>query len=174
MLDWIGSLRVSERSKGRLVLALSRTTRWAGLGLAVLGAYLTARAWEINAWLALVPAAGVALGVLLTSLKRRMVFDREAGVLRLEQSALGMASQSVVPLFHLRAVVVVGHPANLGEGGIRGARYVAYLDRRVGEAIYLDEARRCARLLHMAELIAEIAELRLEYEAMPRAAGDEL
>ena len=55
------------------------------------------------------------------------------------------------------------------------ARYVAYLDRRVGEAIYLDESRKCAGLLRLAEVIADVAELRLEYDATPgvAAGGDD-
>jgi hypothetical protein len=52
------------------------------------------------------------------------------------------------------------------------ARYVAYLDRRVGSAIFLDESARCADLLPMAEAIAEVAELRLEYDATFRASGN--
>jgi hypothetical protein len=63
-------------------------------------------------------------------------------------------------------VVIVARPRIDGVRGLPAqARYVAYLDRRVGEAIYLDEARRCASLLRMAEAIADVAELRLEYEA---------
>jgi hypothetical protein len=48
------------------------------------------------------------------------------------------------------------------------SRFVAYLDRRVGEVVYLDESRRCAALLKLAEAIADVAEVRLEYEAPPQ------
>jgi hypothetical protein len=69
-------------------------------------------------------------------------------------------------LFHLRAVVVAAHPHTNGRT-IPMSRYTAYVERRVGEPIYLDEARRCARLLRMAEAISEATELRFEYEAIP-------
>jgi hypothetical protein len=52
--------------------------------------------------------------------------------------------------------------------------FVAYLDRRVGDAIFLDESRRSAGLFRMAEAIADVAELRLEYEAAPTAEDEAL
>jgi hypothetical protein len=62
--------------------------------------------------------------------------------------------------------VVMARPrGEISRGLPAAARYIAYLDRRVGEAIFLDEARRCAALLRMAEAIADVAELRLEYNA---------
>ena len=97
------------------------------------------------------------------------------GVLRVDQSAFGVSNRAVVPLFHLRAVVIVAKSGGaIGDLGINmpgGARYVAYLDRRVGDAIYLDESRRRAGLWRMAEAIADVAELRLEYEASPTVAA---
>ena len=164
MFDWIGSLRVRERTSGRVVLALSRTTQTAGLVLLVLGALVAARAWPVSAWLAFLPAMIALLGVLLATLKRQLVIDREAGVLRVDQSAFGLANRQVVPLFHLRAVVIAVRPKH-DLGFTSSSRYIAYLDRRVGEAIYLDEARRCAALMRLAEAIADVAELRLEYDA---------
>ena len=170
MFDWIGSLKVRERTSGRVVLALSRTTRSAGLVLLVLGAVVAARAWPVSAWLAFLPGMVALLGALLATLRRELVVDREAGVLRVDQSAFGLASRQVVPLFHLRAVVIAARPRH--DIGLTSAgRYIAYLDRRVGEAIYLDEARRCASLMRLAEAIADVAELRLEYDAQ---ASDEV
>ncbi|HWM86844.1 MAG TPA: hypothetical protein VNO33_13420, partial [Kofleriaceae bacterium] len=68
----------------------------------------------------------------------------------------------------------VARPRTDGARGLPAtARYVAYLDRRVGDAIYLDEARRCAALLRMAEAIADVAELRLEYEAAAEMPAEE-
>ena len=166
MFDWIGSLRIRERSAGRVVLSLSRSTQLAGLILVVIGSVVTAGAWPVSVWLAFLPALLALFGALLATLRRELVVDKEAGVLRVDQSAFGLANRQVVPLFHLRAVVVMARPrGEISRGLPAAARYIAYLDRRVGEAIYLDEARRCASLLRMAEAIADVAELRLEYSA---------
>jgi len=173
MFDWIGSLRIRERSSARVVLSLSRGTQLAGLLLLVIGAIVAVRAWPVSVWLAFLPGLVAVLGVLLATLRRELVVDKAAGVLRVDQSAFGMGNRQVVPLFHLRAVVVMERPRSaleLGRALPASARYIAYLDRRVGDAIFLDEARRCAALLRMAEAIADVAELRLEYEA----AADEL
>jgi hypothetical protein len=48
--------------------------------------------------------------------------------------------------------------------------YVAYVERRVGGTIHLDEARRPGPLLALAEAISEVAELRLVYDATTRVA----
>lgn len=176
MLDWIGSLRLRESSPLRVVLSLSRSTQVTGWVLVAAGAYAAQLVWPMARWLALAPALLAALGLVLATLQRRLIFDREAGVLRIDQRALGLGHRSVVPLFHLRAVVIAARP----EEGIVAAlrerartRYVAYVDRRVGDAIYLDESRRCATLLRLGEAIAEVAELRLEYDAMSQASGTE-
>lgn len=170
MTDWIGSLRLREHTPLRVVLSLSRTTRIIGWALLAGGAYLALLVWTISPFLVAIPGLIALLGALLASLERELVFDREAGVLRVSQRALGMGNEVVVPLFHLRAVVIVARSvAGAVLPGSISSRYVAYLDRRVGEAIYLDESRRCASLLHMAEAIADVAELRLEYDAMSRA-----
>jgi hypothetical protein len=49
---------------------------------------------------------------------------------------------------------------------------VAYVERRIGGTIHLDEARRPAPLLKLAEAISDVAELRLEYDATRIAASD--
>ncbi len=168
MLDWIGSLRIRETTPLRVVLALSPLTRLVGLVLLFAGGYATYRAWAISPWLAVAPGLLAVLGLLLASLHRRMVFDREAGVLRVDQRVIGLGSRAVVPLFHLRAVVIRARPA----AGLpvlsrlaAPARYVAIIERRVGDDIFLDESRRCAYLLRIAEAISEVAEIRLEYDA---------
>ncbi|HWN68344.1 MAG TPA: hypothetical protein VNM90_11950 [Haliangium sp.] len=172
MLDWIGSLRLRERSSMRVVLSLSRSTLVAGwllIGASSLLAYLI---WPLSAWLLAIPVAGILGGGLLCSLRRTLIFDREGGVLEVEQGAFGTAKRATIPLFHLRAVVIVARAeARLLGALASSARYVAYLDRRVGNAIYLDESARCADLLPMAEAIAEVAELRLEYDATSQASG---
>jgi hypothetical protein len=172
MFDWIGSLRVRETSDMRVVLSLSRSTRVVGGLLFVAAAAATWWVWAISHWLAITPAALAALGALLMTMKRELVFDRDAGVLRVDQSALGLTSRSVVPLFHLRAVVIVARdqgPRDKLRELVGPRKFVAYVERRVGDAIYLDESKRCASLLAMAEKIADVAELRLEYDATWRA-----
>lgn len=172
MLDWIGSLRLRERSSMRVVLALSRSTLVAGWLMIVASALLAYLTWAISVWLLALPAAGGLGGALLCSLRRTLIFDREGGVLEVEQGAVGMVKRATIPLFHLRAVVIVARAdARLLGALAPSARYLAYLDRRVGNAIYLDEAARCADLLPMAEAIAEVAELRLEYDATFQASG---
>jgi len=151
---------MSDRSPRRVVLTMSRATRLYGWLLVAAGALLIAPVWSLNAWFALLPASVALVGLMLATLQRRLVFDQEAGTFRQEQQVLGVTSSLEVPLFHLRAVVVVAQP----RGNARN-RYVAFVDRRVGEPIYLDEARRVARLMKIAEAVAEVAELRLEYEA---------
>lgn len=172
MLDWIGSLRLRERSSKRVVVSLSRSTLVAGWLMIAGSALLGYLIWSVSVWMLAVPAAGVMGGGLLCSLRRTLIFDREGGVLEVEQGAFGKVKRATIPLFHLRAVVIVARAdARLLGVLAPSSRYVAYLDRRVGAAIYLDESARCADLLPMAEAIAEVAELRLEYDATARASG---
>ena len=157
----------------RVELSLARGTRLFGVVLIVAGIYLGSMAMPVSHWLLVLPGIVVGLGAALATLRRELVFDRSDGVLRIDQRTFGIPTRSVVPLFHLRAVVIIVRPdSSLRRfGSISASKYVAYVDRRVGDAIYLDEARRCAGLLKMAEAIAEVAELRLEYDAMSQAGG---
>ena len=174
MFDWIGSLRITERNRMRVALKLSRATRLVGWALVLSGALLAWRAWSVSLWLAMIPISVLLFGMAVTSLRREMVFDREAGVLRYDQSAFGFRNRQVIPLFHLRAVVIVARATHLPRRLLSGTGFVAYVDRRVGDAIFLDEARRSAGLFRMAEAIAEVADLRLEYEAAPPVEGEAL
>ncbi len=167
MFDWIGSLRVVEKARSRVVLGLGPSTQLAGAAMFVLGGLLALRAFPLSWWLASIPGSVALFGVVVFSLKRRLEFDKEDGVLRVSQSAFGIGSTTVVPLFHLRAIVIVARPTRFGSRNIDGTGFVAYIDRRVGEAIYIDEARRSKSLFRMAEAVADLAELRLEYEVSP-------
>lgn len=159
MLDWLGSVQVRKRTPTRVELDLTRATAWTGWAIAGLGT------WIVFAWHALwVTFAGLlvlGLGALLATLRRKLMFDRSDGLLRIEQRILGVRRRAAIPLFHLRAVVVSAR----GRG-----MYVAYVERRIGGTIHLDEARRPAPLLELAEAIAEVAELRLVYDATTRIA----
>ena len=160
MLDWLGSVAVRKRSATRVELDLTRATAWTGWGIAGGGGWLITlgAVWAIG-----LGGLAIAAGVLLGTLRRRLVFDREDGLLRIEQRVLGIRRRAAIPLFHLRAVVVAA----------RRGIYVAYVERRVGGTIHLDEARKPAGLLALAEAISEVAELRLVFDATTRAAVPE-
>ena len=161
MLDWLGSVAVRKRSATRVELELTRATSWAGWGLAGGGAWIVSLT---TVWAYVLGAVAIGAGVLLGTLQRRLVFDREDGLLRIEQRVFGIRKRAAVPLFHLRAVVVSAR---------RGGIYVAYVERRVGGTIHLDEARRSAPLYALAKAISEVAELRLVFDATTRAAASD-
>lgn len=161
MLDWLGSVQVRNRTDERVELELTRGTSWTGWALASGGAWLVMLS---SLWATVGGAIVIALGALLGTLQRRLVFDRADGLLRIEQRILGIRRHAAIPLFHLRAVVVAAR---------RPGFYVAYVERRVGGTIHLDEARRPAPLLALAEAIADVAELRLVYDATTRVAASD-
>lgn len=167
MLDWIGTLRVRARTPRRVELCLTRSTTVAGwvlgAGAAALGVLIGRGQWPAIAWA--LPVAITVVAALLATVRRTLVFDRDDGVLHVEQRLFGITSRAVVPMFHLRAVVIA---ARLGARV--GPRFIAYVDRRIGNPIHLDESQRCATLLPIAEAIAEVAELRLVYDATTKAA----
>ena len=161
MLDWLGSVAVRQRTDKRLELDLTRATAWTGWGMAGVGAWLFTLA---TLWASLLGVLILAIGVLLGTLRRRLVFDREDGLLQIEQRVLGIRRRAAIPLFHLRAVVVSARRRGL---------YVAYVERRVGGTIHLDEARRPGPLLELANAIAEVTELRVVYDATTRVAASD-
>jgi hypothetical protein len=160
VLDWLGSVQIRMRSTARVELDLTRATGWTGWALAAAGAYLVTLG-HLGATLGGLVVFGV--GILLATLRRRLVFDRDEGLLRSEQRILGIRRRAAIPLFHLRAVVVAA----------RRGMYVAYVERRLGGTIHLDEARRSAPLLALAEAISEVAELRLVFDATTRVAASD-
>jgi hypothetical protein len=161
VLDWLGSVQIRNRSGSRVELDLTRATTWTGWAFVAGGTSLVlVAAW----WAHALGAVLVAIGVLLATLRRKLVFDRDDGLLRTEQRILGVHRRTAIPLFHLRAVVVSAR---------RGGLYVAYVERRLGGTIHLDEARRPGPLLTLAEAICEVAELRLVYDATTRAAASD-
>lgn len=161
-------MRIRRASPLRVELSLSWGTTAAGIALTAIALYAARALWPVSHWLATIPAALAVLGVAIATLERTIVFDRTAGVMVVRQRLFGLRSRAVIPLFHIRAVVIQARSG----GGVAGTlalssavRYTAHVERRVGGPIFLDESRRCARLLRLAEAIAEVAEVRLEYDA---------
>jgi hypothetical protein len=161
VLDWLGSVQIRKRTESRVELDLTRATAWTGWALAGVGV----RVLLIHAiWATIAGLLLLGSGVLLATLRRTLVFDRDDGLLRSEQRILGIRRRAAIPLFHLRAVVVSAR---------RGGIYVAYVERRIGGTIHLDEARRAGPLLALAEAVADVAELRLVYDATTRIAASD-
>jgi hypothetical protein len=160
VLDWLGSVQIRKRTGTRVELDLTRATAWTGWALSAIGGYLCAR----GGWALLAGVIVLGIGILLATLRRKLVFDRDEGLLRSEQRIFGIRRRAAIPLFHLRAVVVAAR---------RGGMYVAYVERRLGGTIHLDEARRSAPLLALAEAISEVAELRLVFDATTRVAASD-
>jgi len=158
VLDWLGSVQIRKQTPTRVELDLTRATGWTGWGLSGIGMRLVTLG---VLWGFALGGGVLVLGLMLATLRRRLVFDREDGLLRSEQRVFGLRRRAAIPLFHLRAVVVAAR---------RGGMYVAYVERRVGGTIHLDEARHPGPLLALAEAISEVAELKLIYDATTRAA----
>jgi hypothetical protein len=160
VLGVLGSLRVSRRSARRIELALTRSTHVVGWTLTVASVALAVWLATWSVWGAALPALVAALGLVVATMRQHLVFDREDGVLRIEQRLAGIPSSAVIPLFHLRAVVVKSRP----RGG-----YVVMVERRVGDPIVLDTADTAAGLYTLAQAVAEVAQLRLVYDATAAA-----
>jgi hypothetical protein len=160
VLDWLGSVQIRTRTSTRVELDLTRATAWSGWALTGIGGYLITLD---NVWATLGGLMVLGLGILLATLRRKLIFDREEGLLRSEQRIFGIRRRAAIPLFHLRAVVVAA----------RRGIYIAYVERRLGGTIHLDEARRSAPLLALAEAISEVAELRLVFDATTRVAASD-
>lgn len=161
MLDWLGSVQIRRRTGARVELELTRGTAWTGWAFAAAGVGLLSLT---PLWTALLGAFALAAGILLGTLRRSLIFDRDEGLLRSEHRILGVRRRMAIPLFHLKAVVVEARRAGI---------YVAHIERRLGGVIHLDEARRPGPLLALAEAIGEVAELRVVFDATTRSAASD-
>lgn len=151
MLDWLASMAVVRRTERRVELAITAGTRWAGWMISAASSVIAAWAWAIAPIAAAAPALVAVAGLLLATTRRRLVFDRDDGLLRVEQRVLGVRSRLAVPLFHLRAVVIAAEEHH----------FVAYLERRVGGRIRIDDSRHLAPLMLLGRAICEVTQLRL-------------
>lgn len=150
-------MRVRSRSATRLVLSMGRLTTtlgWIGLASSLIAAFALA---PISRWLAGAACVVAAAAWLVASARHRLEFDRDDGVLRIDRRIGGLGTHAVIPLFHLRAVVV----RSRGEG--RG--FVAVLERRAGGTIVIDTSDRAAPLYRLVRSIADVTDLRLVYDA---------
>ena len=166
MFEGIGALRVRSATSARVELGLAPGTKVVGSIACAVGIVGVIAVIAASRWLAMLPGAIAAVGAMVASTRRSLVFDGNDGVLRVENSVFGITSRSIIPLFHLRAVVVETVPARHGGE----PTYIAYVERRVGGRIRLDEASRAAPLLRVAEAICRATELRMVFDASSRAA----
>jgi hypothetical protein len=106
----LGNIKLSQHSEQRLELTdslLVKTVGILGFSLLLLAAiFITSVSWLLAA---LCFAAALLVGSAALA-GRSLLFARDAGVLVLRHRTFGIPSQSVVPLFHLRAVVVAALP----------------------------------------------------------------
>ncbi|MBK7073788.1 MAG: hypothetical protein IPH44_15935 [Myxococcales bacterium] len=156
MLAEIGTMQVRSRSATRVVIAMGWSTAvigWAVLAIALSAAFALA---PTSRWLAGVACAVAFAAWLVATARHRLEFDRDDGVLRIERRIAGLGTRAVVPLFHLRAVVV--RRKRHGDG------FVAALERRNGEPIVIDSGERAAPLYELVRTIADVTDLRLVYD----------
>lgn len=157
----LGSLRIRARSARRIELAVSRMTQAIGWVISAAGA-LGGLWLAAHSTLAAVAAAVVAVvGVVIATMRHDLCFDREDGVLRIDERIAGLPRHAVVPLFHLKAVVVKAQATGRG--------FVALIERRVGEPIVLDTGDHPGPLYKLAQAVADVAGLRLVYDATARS-----
>ncbi len=151
----LGALRVTQRDEARLELSSGRLTSWVGWLMFVAALVVAWWVVAISTLLAGSCAVIAAIAATIATAERRLVFDRAAGVVIVSQRIFGISTKSVVPLFHLRAVVV-----KATEHG-----FVAYLERRLGENIELERDTSSPKLIALAQTIARSAGLRFVFSA---------
>ena len=153
-MSWFGRMVLRTGDRERVVLVRSiwpSLGGWAVALTSLVGAVVTLPLSRAVA-IAFVALAG--LGLLVATARRRIVVDTRDGVVRVEERWLGVPLRRVVPLFHVRAVMVVP----------RGDGFTAYLQLRVGDHIELDDARSPARLLRLARALTDATDWRLIYQ----------
>jgi hypothetical protein len=151
MLEWLAAVAIVRRTERRVELAVTSATTWAGWTVAAAASLAAWLSWSWSGPVAIMAAVIGALGGMFATARRRLVFDRDDGLLRVEQRILGVRSRLAIPLFHLRAVVICyehGH-------------YVSYVERRAGGRIRIDDARHLPSILAVARAICDVTQLRL-------------
>ncbi len=158
----LGSLRIRRRSARRIELAVSRLTHALGWVTAAVAAIagLWLATWSVT--IGVIAGLIAVGGAVVATMRHDLCFDRDDGVLRIDERLAGLPRHAVVPLFHLKAIVV---KARAGGG------FVVQIERRVGEPIVLDTDDRPGPLYTLAQAVADAAGLRLIYDATARATG---
>lgn len=151
----LGALRVTQRDEDRLELSSGRLAFWFGWTLCAVALVAAWWVFAVSTWLAGGCGVLASFAALFATAERRVVFDRAAGVVIVSQRIVGISTKSVVPLFHLRAVVVKAN----------GNGFVAYLDRRLGENIELERDTTSPKLVALAQTIARSTGLRYVFNA---------
>jgi len=153
----LGAMEIRSRSAAQIEIGIGRSTALAGWLCALVGTLAAIALAESSPWLI---GAAIAIGlggIIVATAVHQLIFDRDAGVLRIERSIAGLRSRTVVPLFHLRALVV--RSRGVGSG------YRAVIERRIGEPILIDTRDRPGPLYDLVRAIADVTELRLVYDA---------
>jgi hypothetical protein len=149
----MSAMKINQQTDERLLLSESRWVAVAGLLCGMLLVVFAILMWIISPWISLAFALGGVTVAAAASSNRTLLFARDAGVLVQRHRVFGVPTQSVIPLFHIRAVVVA--EANNGAG------YRCFLDRRIGGDIELDTNASAAPLIAVAKAVAATANLRL-------------
>lgn len=153
----LGAMKIRSQESARIELAIGRATAALGWTIALVTIAAAFALAPVSQWLAGVAFAASVLGVLVATAQHQMAFDRDDGVLRIERRIGGLGSRSVIPLFHLKALVVRSRGAGRG--------FIAVVERRVGEPIVIDTRDRPGPLYDLVRAVADVTELRLVYDA---------
>jgi hypothetical protein len=159
----LGSLRIRRRSARRIELTVSRATHLVGWLASGAGALGGAWLFAYSLFAAILAGLFALGGVVVATMRHDLCFDREDGVLRIDQRLAGVPRHAVVPLFHLKAIVVKARASGRG--------FEALIERRVGEPILLDTDDHPGPLYQLAQAVSDVAGLRLVYDATARAAS---
>jgi hypothetical protein len=152
----LGAMTIRRHSESHLELGIGWITSvvgWIGFVVALVAAFALA---PVSHWLAAVACLAAALAIVVATARHSLGFDRSDGVVRIHRRVAGIGAQSVVPLFHLRAVTVRPRPSGRG--------YVAVLERRNGNPIIIDTRDRPGPLYDLVRSIAAVTDLRLIYD----------
>lgn len=152
-MRWLSRLVLRARSSERVVLERSRWPALACGLAALLAGAAGVVAVPLSRTLAVALAATAGLAMLGATARRRIVVDLREGVVQVEERWFGVPLRRTVPLFHVRAVMIVA----------RGDGFAAFLQTRVGDPIELDEARTPQRLVRLAEALTATTDWRLIY-----------
>ena len=159
MLDRLGSLQLIEKSDVKVICGLSRELNTMGLVGGIVSAISSFVSFGSTSFFWMIPCLGACIGFAMFTFRRHYVFDKLDGLLYARDRILGFGVEKKIPLFHLKAVIV--EPIFTSHGT---TKFVSRIEKRTGEDIFLDESKSPKRLVKMAKAIADVTEIRFEYE----------